>query len=202
MRFWKLIIPIIVIILVLFNGCVKIHLKEPSDSENSSSDPIIGEWVMTRSSIQPSLPLPEIALNQFIPDKGTWKFSRQSGKLTLKYDGRDTWYKTIPGLDINRKPTTVSEVMGKAPYIFSGGGGLNLDQLPIVLSQLFNRKMEQISFNYTDDVQVILPSNNRISSTISVNISGKYYGETEIPGTMKWKTLDQSFTIIYDGDKK
>ncbi len=186
---------------LLLTSCLKIYTTARS-TETSAPEPLTAEWQMTRLSIKPAIPIPEMIINQLISDKATWKIARQGGQLTIKYDGRDTWYKSIIGLNIQKKPTTVTENPAKTSATFSGGGSINMDKLPALLSAISQQKMEQISISFDDKVQINLASPTKITATISVNTSGKYYGETEFGGSMKWKTLQQSNSITYEGIKK
>lgn len=191
----------VVVSMLLLTSCLKIYTTAKS-AESSAPEPLTAEWQMTRLSITPAMPIPEMITNQLISDKATWKIVRQGGQLTIKYDGRDTWYKSIIGLNIEKKPTTVAENPAKTSATFTGGGSINVDKLPALLSAISQQKMEQISVNFDDKVQINLASPTKITATINVNTSGKYYGETEFGGSMKWKTLQQSNTITYEGIKK
>lgn len=192
---------IIVLSVLLLTSCLTIYSTKKS-TESSTPEPLTAEWQMTRLSVTPAIPIPEMIINQLISDKATWKIVRQGGQLTIKYDGRDTWYKSIIGLNIEKKPTTVAENPAKTSATFTGGGSINVDKLPALLSAISQQKMEQISVNFDDKVQVNLASANKITATINVTTGGKYYGETEFGGSMKWKTLQQSTTITYEGIKK
>ena len=191
----------VVVSMLLLTSCLKLYTTAKS-TESSTPEPLTAEWQMTRLSTTPAIPIPEMIMNQLISDKATWKIVRQGGQLTVKYDGRDTWYKSIIGLNIEKKPTTVTENPAKTSATFNGGGSINVDKLPALLSAISQQKMEQISVNFDDKVQINLASANKITATINVNTSGKYYGETEFGGSMKWKTLQQSNTITYEGIKK
>lgn len=199
----KKLFPFIAITLgiLLLTGCLTIR-EDVSTSHSSSREPLVTEWQMTRLSIKPSLPVPDIILNQVISDKATWKIALEGSKFTIKYDGRDTWYKPIIGLPIDKKPVTVTPNQAKTSITFAGGGSINVDKLPLLLAALSSQKMEQISIGFDDKVQITLASGNKINATIAVNANGKYYGETEFGGSMKWKTLAQSFTVTYQGTQK
>ena len=187
---------------VLFLTSCSITLYKKSSSQDSAQDPLVGEWQMTRLSITPALPIPEIIINQLISDKATWKISSQGGQLTIKYDGRDTWYKSIIGLQIDKKPTIATVDPSKTSCTFTSGGSINVDKLPAILSAISQQKMEQINVNFDDKVQIKLVSANKITATINVTTSGKYSGETEFGGGMKLKTLQQNITITYEGIRK
>jgi hypothetical protein len=199
----KKLFPVIAIMLgiLLLTSCLTIRDTQ-SSSHSGSREPLVTEWQMTRLSIKPSLPVPDIILNQVISDKATWKIGLQGSQFTIKYDGRDTWYKPIIGLPIDKKPVTVTPNQAKTSITFAGGGSINVDKLPLLLAALSTQKMEQISVGFDDKVQVTLASGNKINATIAVNANGKYYGETEFGGSMKWKTLAQSFTVTYEGTQK
>lgn len=191
---------LIMLVTLLLTSCITIY--EKSSPKDSTQDPMVGEWQMTRLGITPALPIPDIIINQLISDKATWKLVRQGGQLTIKYDGRDTWYKSIIGLQIDRKPTTAVEDASRTSCNFAGGGSINLEKLPVILSAISPQKIEQISVSFDDKVQLKLASASKLTATINVMVNGKYYGETEYGGSMKWKTLQQNITITYEGTRK
>ncbi|OGO17417.1 MAG: hypothetical protein A2Z02_05130 [Chloroflexi bacterium RBG_16_48_7] len=155
---------------------------------------------MVRAGIQPAIPIPDMLVNQVVPEKSTWKFQRANGKLTLRCDGNDTWYKVPFGVSVNKKTTAVSESSGK--YVFSGGGSIDLSGASMVISQMMGQKIEQVTAEFTDENTVsFAQGNNNIQGIIKVTASGKYYGEMETGG-MKWKTIQQNLTITYNGVKK
>jgi hypothetical protein len=190
------------LVMILLTGCITIYAPTSSSPGGTSPEPLIGEWQMTRLSINPPIPIPDILLNQLISEKATWKIFRQSGKLLISYDGNDTWYKTTIGLQINKRPIAVTENAAKTSCTFTGGSNINVDKLPGLLSVISPQKMEQISISFDDKVQINLATTNKLAATINVTVNGKYYGETEFGGTMKWKTLQQSNTITYEGTRK
>jgi hypothetical protein len=194
------IIVILIGILVLSSCITIVAPKQPSPGE-ISSEPLSGEWQMTRLGISPTLPFPDLVINQLISDRAAWKISRQSGQLIISYEGRDTWYKPILGIPIQKKQTTVTENQAKTSCTFTSGGSINMDKLQGILSTISPQKMEQISLNFDDKVQINLTSANKLSAVISFSADGKYYGETEFGGSMKWKTLQQNTTITYEGIK-
>ncbi len=200
MRHPQVITILVLCFILLFTGCITIY----RDGQAKTNDPIIGEWKMERTDISPVLPVPELLLNQVIDNESTWKFSRRSNVLSLRFDGRDSWYKTPPGLNVQKKPASISEIMGKAPYVFSGGGSVKLnDMIANMLSEISGRRMEQISFDFNDEIQIHMISPAQIKATITVNAAGQYYGDTEnSQDTMKLKTIQQTTVIIYNGYKK
>ncbi len=192
-------IVIILIGTLLLSSCITIGA--PKQSSAVSSDPLLGEWQMTRLSINPAIPLPDIVINQIINDKANWKIARQAGQLTINYSCRDTWYNPIIGIPVQKKTPTVIENQTKTSCSFTGGGSINIDKLPILLSIVSPQKMEQININFDDKVQINLASVNKLSSVITFNASGRYYGETEFGGSMKLKTLQQNTIVTYEGIK-
>ena len=155
---------------------------------------------MTRMSITPNPPFPAVVVNQIVNDQSTWKIVRQGSQLKVEYDGSDSWYK-LPFIKVDNKPTAVNEI-SKTSCTFTSGGSISMDKLPFFLSGITNRKIEQISVNFDDKVQVNQVSQNKISATISFNGQLKFSGETEIPGTMKLNTTNQNYTITYEGTRK
>ena len=184
----------------LLTGCITVKVDGSKSGTPASSEPIIGEWAMVRAGIQPSIPVPDMLVNQVVPEKSTWKFQKVNGKLTLRCDGNDTWYKVPFGVSVNKKTGSVSESSGK--YIFSGGGSIDLSGASMVISQIMGQKIEQTTAEFTDENAVsFAQGNSNISAVITVNASGKYYGEMETGG-MKWKSIQQKLTITYNGVKK
>jgi hypothetical protein len=199
-----LLITAFTLIAILASGCIKIVTDDSTTGNTKApNEPILGEWSMTRTAIDPKLPIPDILVSQVVPQTSTWKFQRASGKLTLRYDGNDTWYKIPLGVSIKKKTVTVSENSGKAPYLFTGGGSIDLSQISAIISQAMGQKIEQTTIDFNDEIAVsfIQGNNSKIRAVITVNASGKYYGEMETGG-MKWKNLQQNLAITYDGIKK
>jgi hypothetical protein len=194
-------IIIILIGMLVLSSCITIVAPKQSSPGEISSEPLSGEWQMTRLGIDPTLPFPDLITNQIISDRAVWKISRQSGQFVISYEGRDTWYKPILGIPIQKKQMTVTENQTKTSCAFTSGGSINVDKLPGIFSTISPQKMEQISLNFDDKVQINLNSTNKISAVINFNANGKYYGETEFGGSMKWKTLQQNTTITYGGTK-
>jgi hypothetical protein len=188
--------------IISLTSCITIYPPGQSSPGETLPEPLIGEWQMTRLNINPPVPLPDILLNQFISDKATWKIIRQSGQLVISYDGNDAWYKTMIGLQINKRPIAITENQGKTSCTFTGGGNINMDKLPGLLSVISPQKMDQISISFDDKIQINLAATNKLVATINVTVNGKYYGETEFGGTMKWKTLQQNNNITYEGVRK
>lgn len=203
MHFTKLGIVLVIslVCLSVLAGCITIKKDGTSASTApAASDPVAGEWAMVRAGINPTLPIPDLLVNQVVPEKSTWKFQRSDGKLTLRCDGSDTWYKIPLGVSVNKKTTEVSESSGK--YTFSGGGSIDLGGASMLISQIMGQKIEQTTAEFTDSNVVSLSQgNSSISAVITVNASGKYYGEMETGG-MKWKSIQQKLTITYTGVKK
>jgi len=171
-------------------------------SAKTASDPIVGEWQMTRTDIEPDLPLPDLLINQVISEKATWKFQGNTNDMTLKFDGRDTWYKAPLGVQIDKKPTSFSSSTSKAPYVFTGGGGINLDQVSGILTQLIGLKIEKINVDFDDEISVSWVSTySQIRAKINVNVSGSYYEESG-SGKMKQESINQTITVNYEGKKK
>jgi hypothetical protein len=199
---WRLIPCVLIALATIFTGCITIKTSDSAGSAAKPiSEPIIAEWAMARSAIDPKLPIPDMLINQVVPEKSTWKFQRLNGTLTLRCDGNDTWYKIPLGVTVNKKTVNVNESSGK--YSFSGGGSIDLSGASMVISQIMGQKIEQVSADFTDEnVISLVQGNSGISAVITVNASGKYYGEMEIGGGMKWKSIQQKLTITYNGTKK
>jgi hypothetical protein len=203
MRFKKLgiVLCIFIACITVLAGCVKVKGEgTPTSVAAAASDPIIAEWSMVRAGIEPSVPVPDVLVNQVVPEKSTWKFQRSNGKLVLRCDGNDTWYKIPIGVTVNKKAVNVSESSGS--YKFSGGGSIDLSGASMIISQIMGQKIEQATAEFSDENAVsFTQGSSSIKAVIAVNASGKYYGEMETGG-MKWKSIQQKMTITYNGVKK
>ena len=196
-----LMISIALAIMLLSVACFTIYKDPGASSQVRPEDQFVSEWSMTRTSVSPAVPLPDIVLNQIVSDKATWKISRQNNQMKIEYDGRDTWYRPI-GFDVQKKQVKIAEDAAKMSASFIGGCTIDMGSLPTILSAVFNRKMEQITINFDDNVLVKLNSATKIAATITCRVQGKYLGDMESSSEMKWKTLDWSGTFTYAGTKK
>ena len=193
----KLISIVVALALFLLPGCVTFTTipSKSSTSQDSTNDPLVGSWQMTRLSITPSLPAPNMVINQVIPESGTWTISRINNQLTINYDGRDSWYKTL-GLNVNRKPVVVTENTPKTAYTFESGGNIYMDKLPGPISFLVPGQVEKISVDFDDEVKLNLSPDGKLAVVINVSGNGTYYREGGV------KTFSQSSTITYQGIRK
>ena len=196
MKHARFLIPSLILLgLLLFPGCIKIVTAPSPTPQPSAQDPLIGTWEMTRTSISPQIPVPNLVVSQVIPEKTTWQITRVNGVLRINYDGKDTWYNTL-GINITKKPVTVNE-SSKRSATFAGGGNFYMDKLPVIINALLPPgTMEQLTVNFDDSVQVNLPSDNTLAVTITINGQGKYYGGGA------WKNFNQSGTVTYQGIRK
>jgi hypothetical protein len=126
--------------------------------------------------------------------------ARVNGVLKIDYDGSDTWYKTM-GINITKKPAVVTEGGNKNSCTFASGGNFYMDKLPTLVTSLLNRQIEQISFDFNDNVQLSLTPDDRLAATITVDATGRYYGAGESGGA-SWSTFNQSGSVIYQGIRK
>jgi hypothetical protein len=188
-------------IMLLSAACFTIYKGPDASSQVRPDDQFVSEWSMTRTGISPAVPIPDIVLNQIVSDKATWKISRLNSQMKIEYDGRDTWYRPL-GFDVQKKQVKVAEDAANKSVSFTGGGTINMGSLPAILSAVFNRKMEQFTINFDDNVLIKLTSATRIAATITCRVQGKYLGDMEFSSEMKWKTLDWSGTFTYAGTKK
>jgi hypothetical protein len=150
---------------------------------------------MTRTSISPQLPAPNMLINQVIPEATTWYITRVNGVLRITYDGQETWYNTL-GINITKKPVVVNENSEKSAT-FDGGSNFYMEKLPTLINALLPPgTMEQLTVNLDDSVQVSLTSDNTLMVTTNVNGQGRYYSGGA------WKTFNQSRTVTYQGIRK
>lgn len=201
MKYTKVFAAIILALgLLLATGCVTIATTGAPATQPSAQDPLVGKWEMTRISISPQIPAPNLVINQVIPEKATWQITRVNGVLKIDYDGSDTWYKTM-GINITKKPVAVTEGGNKNSCTFTSGGNFYMDKLPTLVTSLLNRQIEQISFDFDDNVQLSLTPDDRLAVTITVDATGRYYSGGESGGA-SWSTFNQSGSVIYQGIRK
>ena len=156
----KILTVFTILTLIITTGC-KITLVMPADqpATTQTSEPLVGKWEMTRLSIAPEVPVPDIILNQVIAQKATWKISRVNGKLTIDYGGRDTWYNPM-GINIQQKPTQVTESPDKRSCTFKSGGIIQIPGLPTILSSAINANVQNITVDFDDTVTINIPEEN------------------------------------------
>lgn len=185
-----------VLTLIITSGC-KITLVMPADetAAKQTSEPLVGKWEVTRLSISPEVPVPDFFINQVIAQKATWKISRVSGKLTIDYGGRDTWYNPM-GIDVQQKPIQVNESPDKRSCTFKSGGIIQIPGLPTLISSAINANVQNITVDFDDTVTINLSSDGSLSATINAQATGKYSANGQI------KTFNQEGTVTYRGVKK
>jgi len=187
---------VIAFTLILIAGCtITVVMPAEETAAKQTSDPLAGKWEMTRLSITPEVPVPDIVLNQVIAQKSTWKISRVNGKLTVDYGGRDTWYNPM-GIEIQQKPTQVNENPDKRSCTFKSGGIIQIPGLPALLSSVISANIQNITVDFDDTVNTNLSSNGALSASINIQANGKYSSNGQI------KTFSQTGTITYRGVKK
>ena len=198
-----LIIVCISLVALIYTSVSCISLKRsPGGSDSSagisSTEPLTGNWDMTRVSIEPEFPsaVPGFVIDQVFPKKATWKISSTLGHLKLDY-GRSTWFNPM-GLNVNVNSPTVTESSDKRSCVFSGGGSIKIDKLPGVLAfvSTIAGNIQNILINYTDKVNVSLVSQDKISATITYSASGTYNSQK---GT---ENINYQGTITYSGVRK
>jgi len=187
---------VITLALIITAGCtITVVMPTEEQAAKQTSNLLAGKWEVTRLSITPQVPVPDIVLNQVIAQKATWKISRVNGKLTIDYGGKDTWYNPM-GIDIQQKPTQVNESTDKRSCIFKGGGIIQIPGLPALLSSVISANVQNITVDFDDTVTTNLSSDGTLSATINVQANGKYSSYGQI------KTFNQTGTITYRGVKK
>jgi len=186
------------VLAVGLTGCASLKKSSGSSSSGgsvSSSEPLTGSWSMSRVSIEPELPsaVPDFVVDQVIPKSSTWKISSSGSQMKITYGGRSTWFNPM-GIDINGKATSATEADDKKSCVFSGGGGVDIEKLPAVMS--FIGDVRDISASYTDEVSVTLTSQDRISAVITFDATGSYVSSG---GS---KSFSYQGTITYSGKRK
>lgn len=187
-------------ILLIYPGCQFIKAKAPSSSNPPvSTEPLTGNWAMTRVSIDPSLPseIPGFIVDQIFAKSITWSISMSGDKLKIKYGNKAIWFNSM-GIEVTPKMVSVSEAADKKSYTFSGGGDIHEDTLPGVLSMIAVAagNPKDISISYTDQVQVTLISQDQIRAAITYSASGTYKNNKG-PGN-----LSNASTLTYTGTRK
>jgi hypothetical protein len=195
-RISMLIATFAVLSLVLATGCFTVVMPSGGVStEATTTDPLTGSWQMTRLSISPQVPLPDLVINQIIAQKATWKISRVGGKLAIDYGGKDTWYNTL-GIAVQKKQVQVTEGVDKKSCTFKGGGILQMQGLPTLLSSAISANVQNITVDFNDTVNLALSPDGTLSATISVQANGRYFSGSQ------QKTFSQSGTVTYRGTRK
>ena len=158
MKHWTLLAAsILVTVLLVYPACSFLKAPAPASSASTavSSEPLTGNWTMTRTGMQPPLPtmIPGFVGDQIFPKTPTWSIGASGGTLTIKYDGKAIWFNSM-GINISAKPVSASEGPDKKSCTFSGGGNIQEDKLPGVLSMIGGAagNLQNISIGYTDKV--------------------------------------------------
>ncbi|MBM3150450.1 MAG: hypothetical protein FJZ83_03035 [Chloroflexi bacterium] len=184
-----------VLSLILATGCFTIVMPGSSSTKTTATDPLVGSWQMTRLSISPQVPVPDIVINQIIAQKATWKISRTGDKLTINYGGKDTWYNTL-GIPVQKKPIQVTEGADKKSCTLKGGGIIQMQGLPTLLSSAISANVQNITVDFNDTIDLALSPDGTLSAKISVQASGKYFSGSQ------QKTFSQSGSVTYRGTRK
>jgi hypothetical protein len=202
MKYWTLMAAFILgTVLLLYPACSLLKTSGPASSTSTtvSTEPLSGNWAMTRTSMQPPLPsmIPGFVGDQIFPKTPTWSIGASGGTLTIKYDGKAIWFNSM-GINISAKPVSASEGADKKSCTFSGGGNIEEDRLPGVLSMVGGAagNIQNISIGYTDKVSVTQTSPGQINAVITYNASGTYK-DNKGP-----EIFNYSGTLTYSGTHK
>lgn len=90
-----------------------------------------------------------------------------SGKLTIDYGGRDTWYNPM-GIDNQKKPIQVNESNDKRSCVFKNGGIIQIPGLPALLSSVISANVQNVTVDFDDTVTINLSSDGALLATINV----------------------------------
>jgi hypothetical protein len=202
MKHWTLLAALILVtVLLTYPACGLVKAPAPSAPAGTavSSEPLTGNWAMTRTGMQPPLPamIPGFVGDQIFPKTPTWSIGASSGTLTIKYDNKALWFNAM-GINVSVKPTSASEATDKNSCTFSGGGGIEEDRLPAVLSMVGGAagNLQNISIGYTDKVTITQTSPGQINATITYNASGAY---NDNKGA---ENFNYAGTLTYTGTRK
>ena len=165
-------------------------------------DALVGEWEMTRISVKPDVPVPDMILNRLIDKKAAWEITSNGGQLQIKYGGRDTWYKKTFLKGISEGTATVQEGSNKLSATFTTQGGFHVESLPVLIRFLLPRKVERVNGAFVSAVDVSVAADTLTGTIILKNVTGTYWGEGE-DGQMRQKPINvETTTIIYQGTKR
>lgn len=165
-------------------------------------DALVGEWEVTRLSVKPDVPVPDMILNRLIDKKATWEITRNGGQLQIKYGGRDTWYKKTFLKGISEGTAIVQEGSNKLSATFTTQGGFHVESLPVVIRFLLPRKVERVNGAFVSAVNISVAADTLTGTITLKNVAGTYWGEGE-DGQMRQKPINvETTTIVYQGTKK
>jgi hypothetical protein len=189
---------------LMLSSCIPEVPTAPANTAKPDN-PLVGDWEMTRERIEPSVPVPDLALNMVSSDSPTWSIADTSQGLVITFNGNETWFTTpmfgLDGVSIDKKPTIVEVGESSSSLTFKSGGSVYVDKVMSIPG--VDLKVEKISVNYEDTVSVVSSSRDTMSATISVSLSGKYFAEEAESGLLEERRIDpRSATITYSGKRK
>jgi len=190
----------------------QVELQEPAGQDNqmktqgsdtADMQACLGKWQMTRQSIQPAFPdaIPEFVINQIIPEKSTWEIESVGNDLTIKYDGRDTWYKKLLlGKGMTEGATTASAGNQNASCVFRTPVQFYWSSLPFPIGVVV-RDIKEIRGSFTDTVTVNVSGNNIQAVVTTENIQGTYL-KVHDNGSEVTEQIYYSVKAVYKGTRK
>ncbi|GEM_PF-2864890 len=181
-------------------ACVKVNPGAIAGSNSAAgAEPLVGNWAMTRGSIQPALPseVPAVIIDQVLPKSSTWTISSTGGGLDISYDGRKMWFNNM-GISHNRNAVVATESADKKSCTFSGGGSATMSSLPAAVAMIVPSlgSIRDMTASYTDKVSVTLVSQNQVNAVITYTATASYSSSGNV------KTASYQGQATYTGTRK
>jgi hypothetical protein len=161
---------------------------------------LVGKWDMTRQSIQPEIPnlVPDFLINQIIPVKERWVIEPANNNLTIRYGGRDTWYKKTFLLGgLTEGSTTALAGNQGSSYTFQTPIQYYRKSLPFPLNLLAG-EISEIQCSATNSVNISVSGNDMRATIIIDNVQGTFL-EKDKNGNIMTKEIHFTGTIVYKG---
>jgi len=159
MRLMKILFPVLMALLMLsvplLSGC---EPEEAVDTVLSGQSVFVGEWKMTRVSITPELPVPDLIIGMFLRGSPTWKITGNpdTGLASkISFDGRETWF-IVPRLGISDLTidARLRQVVEKSGSEMSAPGGGTIKVARVSLIGL--PEFTNVIVNYQDSIDMTI----------------------------------------------
>ena len=193
MKILKIALMVVMMTTLLVSGCVAPpdEVAERVLVLNTYTSQFAGEWKMSRVSISPEPPVPDLIIGLFLRGSPTWKItgSPDTGLASkISFDGRETWFIVprlgISGLNIDTKPRQIAEESRKLMRS-SGGGTITVERVSLIGLPEFTK----VTLNYQDIIEMTLLRENedayagdvKADAVLRVQVTGGTYtmdGET------------------------
>jgi hypothetical protein len=190
----RLIILALLLITAASNACLSPKAAGTKSNPAVSTEPLTGNWKMSRVSVEPSFPreVPGLMADMIIPKSPTWSVSLTGGQLNPTYDGRATWFNPL-GIPVGVKTPAITASQDKKSATLKGGGTIQAASLPGLLALL---GASNIKIDYTDTITVTQTSQDQVAAVITYSASGTYTGRKGPD------SFNNSATVRYTGSRK